>query len=252
GRQAMEAHQSSGTLLIRSELVNGFVRISFRDNGPGISEENLKKIFDPFFTTKEAGKGTGLGLSLTYGIIHEHGGTVSAESVLGKGAKFIVELPVEKVTEAGTGIDSNTTMGSPLVDGAGKTVLVVDDEEPILDLICEVLTSAGYKVETASDGEAALRKLHQKDFDLTICDWKMPGLNGRDLFERISFEDPEAARRFIFMTGDVINEKIQAFLNEQNKLCLPKPFSITEFRRAISNGPENFAEGDDLLRGNQS
>ncbi|HEX9897095.1 MAG TPA: PAS domain S-box protein [Dehalococcoidales bacterium] len=88
-----ESHHR-GTLTITTERVDKNVRISFADDGPGIPQENLKRIFDPFFTTKEVGKGTGLGLSICHGIIAEHGGNISAESEVGKGAAFIVELPI--------------------------------------------------------------------------------------------------------------------------------------------------------------
>jgi two-component system NtrC family sensor kinase len=76
------------------------VRVSFKDDGPGISRENLKHIFDPFFTTKEVGKGTGLGLSICHGIILQHHGNIYAKSEPGKGATFVVELPVSQLEEA--------------------------------------------------------------------------------------------------------------------------------------------------------
>lgn len=90
-----EAHHR-GTLTITTERVNNNIRASFTDDGPGISKENLGHLFDPFFTTKEVGKGTGLGLSICHGIVTEHGGRIYAESELGKGATFVVELPISK------------------------------------------------------------------------------------------------------------------------------------------------------------
>ncbi|MBA7664702.1 Adaptive-response sensory-kinase SasA [subsurface metagenome] len=91
----IEAHRR-GTLTITTERVGDIIRASFADDGPGIAKENLGHLFDPFFTTKEVGKGTGLGLSICYGIITEHGGRIYAESKLGKGATFVVELPISK------------------------------------------------------------------------------------------------------------------------------------------------------------
>ena len=91
---AMLDTNNGGTLSITTQKVNGIVRASFADNGPGITEENLKRIFDPFFTTKEVGKGTGLGLSVCHGIITEHNGKIYAKSKEGSGATFIVELPI--------------------------------------------------------------------------------------------------------------------------------------------------------------
>ena len=89
----VEAH-GEGTLTITTERVGDIIKAAFTDDGPGISQENLGHLFDPFFTTKEVGKGTGLGLSICHGIITEHGGRIYAESELGKGATFVVELPI--------------------------------------------------------------------------------------------------------------------------------------------------------------
>ncbi len=89
----IEAH-NRGTLTITTERLGGIIRATFADDGPGIAEENLGHLFDPFFTTKEVGKGTGLVLSICHGIITEHGGRIYAESELGKGATFVVELPI--------------------------------------------------------------------------------------------------------------------------------------------------------------
>jgi signal transduction histidine kinase len=89
----LEAHHQ-GKLIITTEKLDGVIKITFTDDGPGISEENLKHIFDPFFTTKEVGKGTGLGLSICHGIVTEHGGKIYASSIKGQGATFVIELPL--------------------------------------------------------------------------------------------------------------------------------------------------------------
>jgi signal transduction histidine kinase len=91
----LEAHHK-GTLTVTSEQLEDIIRISFADDGPGISEENQKRIFNPFFTTKEVGKGTGLGLSICHGIITEHGGKIYVKSEKGQGANFIIELPLSR------------------------------------------------------------------------------------------------------------------------------------------------------------
>ena len=90
----LEAHHK-GKLSITTEKIDGYIRISFADDGPGILEENLKHIFDPFFTTKEVGKGTGLGLSICHGVVTEHRGKIYARNENGQGATFIIELPVD-------------------------------------------------------------------------------------------------------------------------------------------------------------
>ena len=233
-RQAMEAHQSKGWLRVTTETSDGRVRVIFQDNGPGIAAENLKRIFNPFFTTKEVGKGTGLGLSLCYGIVSEHGGTITPESKPGEGATFTIELPVAQSAPAPvekTGIPGPAETDQ---EGVGKRVLVIDDEDLILQMIREALTRNGYKVDVAHDGESALRRLSQYHYDLALCDWKMPGLNGQQVYERLHASNPQMSDRLIFITGDMVNEKTQEFLRSRNKVCLSKPFTLVEFRSAIN------------------
>jgi len=235
-RQAIEAHRPSGWVRIASERQGNRVRVIFQDNGPGIPEADLSKVFDPFFTTKEVGKGTGLGLSLCYGIIHEHGGAISVRSKLGEGATFVVELSLAANTPQPEGqCESATAPVLPETSqkGLGKKVLVIGDEETILHMVREALTVHGYEVDVAQDGETALRLLGQRSYDLALCDWKMPGLNGQQVYERLRISNPELSERMIFLTGDVANDKTQRFLRESKKVCLTKPFSLTEFRAAI-------------------
>lgn len=234
-RQAIEAHQPKGWIKITTEGNGEMVRVMIQDNGPGIPQENLSKIFDPFFTTKEVGKGTGLGLSLCYGIIKEHGGTISPRSRPGEGATFVIELPVTH--EAGETEEKSTnnheTDTGHSREGVGKRVLVIDDEESILLMVREALTPRGYEVDIASDGATGLQRMREKQYDVTLCDWKMPGLNGQEVYEWVRAINPTLSDRMIFITGDVINERTQKFLEEQDKICLPKPFTIAEFRAAI-------------------
>ncbi len=231
GRQAMEAHQPSGRIQIRTKNIGSLIRIEIQDNGPGISPENLGKIFNPFFTTKPVGKGTGLGLSLCYGIIKEHGGSIRAESTLGSGATFIIELPIHSPSPNQNG---NTNGGRRFaLDGTGKRALVIDDEEWILELVRQILNRDGFEVDVASDGDAALDRLSDAQYELLVCDWKMPGLSGPQLYDRIHEISPEAAERMIFMTGDVVSDSIQQFLRKHSKRCLAKPFSVDEFRQNI-------------------
>jgi two-component system, NtrC family, sensor kinase len=232
-RQAIEAHRQRGLIRITTSAVEQRVRITFQDDGPGISEENLAKIFNPFFTTKPVGKGTGLGLSLSYGIIQEHGGSITAASKLGHGTTFIIELPITNQSE---NIPADSVPPPPPpAEGKGRTVLVVDDEVDILDLVGKILVRQGYGVQTAVDGESALRHLAAGRFDLIISDWKMPGLSGQQLFQRLFETDPESAKRMVFMTGDILSEKTEKFLSEHGKTCLAKPFSVAEFNKVVGD-----------------
>jgi signal transduction histidine kinase len=234
-RQAMEGQSRKGRLRVSTKASEGMVRVIFEDSGPGIPTENLKKIFNPFFTTKEVGKGTGLGLSLCYGIVTEHGGTITPYSKEGQGATFVLELPITlQVVKAAEKKATSPIPTGITREGVGKRVLVVDDEESILQMISEVLTRNGYRVDVARDGESALRLLAHYHYDLALCDWKMPGLSGQQVYERLYAKDPEMSQRLIFITGDIVNEKTQEFLQERNKVCLSKPFTLVEFRTAIN------------------
>jgi two-component system NtrC family sensor kinase len=237
-RQAMEAQKAKGRINITSEARAGSVWITFQDNGPGIPRENLSKIFDPFFTTKEVGKGTGLGLSICYGIIKEHGGTITPCSRPGEGTTFLIELPIthEAEEQSTTEIKQKDAPEREKIDpqeGAGKKVLVIDDEEPILQMVRETLTRRGYHVDIAADGETGLQHLDREKYDVTLCDWKMPGLNGQQVYERIRKKNPAQSERMIFITGDVVNEKTCKFLEDQHRVCLAKPFTFAEFRSAL-------------------
>jgi two-component system NtrC family sensor kinase len=232
-RQAMEGNSAHGRLRISTGVSEGRVRIIFEDNGPGISAENLSKIFNPFFTTKEVGKGTGLGLSLCYGIISEHGGTITPSSAPGQGATFTIELPITTDTARIEKPAAPAPAGN-IREGAGRRVLVIDDEDSILQMIREALAVSGYQVDVARDGETALQRLSESRYDLTLCDWKMPGLNGEQIYERVRATNPDMSRRMIFITGDVMNEKTQEFLRVRDSVCLSKPFTLAEFRAAIS------------------
>ena len=235
-RQALESRPAGGQIIIKTETFDENVRVIVRDNGPGISPENLHRIFDPFFTTKQVGQGTGLGLSLCYGIIKEHGGNITPSSRPGEGATFTIELPVFHL--GGDAVEAGHATEYKLRDaneGAGKKILVIDDEETILQMLRERLTRSGYSVDTVTDGENALHQLRDKNYDVMFCDWKMPGLNGRQIYEKLRVVNPSLCRRFIFLSGDVANEQMRRFLEQEKRPCLAKPFALREIHAAIKN-----------------
>ena len=235
-RQAIEGFRRDGRLEVTTEKIGNRLRVTFSDNGPGIKPENLVKIFDPFFTTKEVGKGTGLGLSLSYGIVQEHGGTIEVKSNLGEGAQFIIELPIVSDGTEGTHVDGvEIASKGPVLRGVGRRVLVIDDEEPVLELARATLARRGFSVDTATCGNDGLKQTAIHNYDLILCDWKMPGLDGQQVFEQLQMTNPVAAKRFVFMTGDVINERTQKVLRESGAPCLAKPFSIDEFEGLMKN-----------------
>ncbi len=236
-RQAIEPVQREGKITLRTRQSEGRVTIEFQDNGPGIRPEHLARIFDPFFTTKPVGKGTGLGLSLCYGIVQEHGGKITAHSEIGQGATFAIELPISAQQIAPPALFTASTSPFPYgttVKASGKAVLVIDDEQWILELARELAIAEGHAVETAQGGQQALDLLARRKFDAIVSDWKMPGLNGVRLYEHLRATDPAAAARVIFMTGDVVSDTFQEFLQVNSLTCLSKPFASGEFRAALA------------------
>jgi len=228
-QEAVEGGSQMGRLQIVTETRTPNVCITIQDNGPGIPQEHLRRIFDPFFTTKEVGKGTGLGLSLCYGYIKEHGGTITPLSQLGKGATFIIELPIAEKAEAAAEIAALPEAEKPDEhEGHGKRVLVIDDEKPILNLIHDDFALRGYEVEVAENGKTGLSKLEKNHFDLAFCDWRMPGLNGQQVYEQLRRTNPQFCQRIIFITGDVINNQMRHFLETEKRPCLAKPFTLSE------------------------
>ncbi len=234
-RQALETFRRDGHITLRTGVTDDRVWLRIIDNGPGISAENLKKIFDPFFTTKPQGKGTGLGLSLSYGIVQEHRGSIRAESQPGLGTEFILEFPAANPTVTQPVLFRPDSQPPVPAKTATYHILAVDDEESILTLVHDILSSEGHRVETVGSGEAALELILKNDYDIIVSDWKMPGLNGINLYQELLTRKPEAARRMLFMTGDVIKESFQNFLKQHNRTCLPKPFALREFHAAVAS-----------------
>ncbi|MGD0352685.1 MAG: PAS domain S-box protein [Dehalococcoidia bacterium] len=226
----MKLAHGKGRLTITTEKSDNTIKICVKDNGPGIMPEVMDKIFDPFFTTREVGQGTGLGLSLCYGIITEHKGKIYAESKPGKGATFIVELPV--ATEA-----KPPKPAEPIVKKPKKAVkariLVVDDEQVVRDVVNRVLTGEGHKVDTVDNAVDALKKIESKRYKLILVDIKMPGINGVTLYKRIQKIDKSLARRVVFITGDVMGADTEKFLSETKVAHIDKPFDAEQLSREV-------------------
>jgi len=217
------------SIVARHDAARNAVDIRVSDSGPGIPSAVLARIFEPFFTTKPAGEGTGLGLSLCRGMIEDHGGTIVAESVVGEGTVFTIELPV-------AGVDVSVAPGetnAPAPPASPRTVLVVDDEADVADVIAEALRREGHTAEVATNGAMALDMLGRGDYDIVVSDTKMPVMDGEAFFEEVAQRFPGLGSRFIFLTADVLSREKREFLERTGAPALSKPCDLAEVRRAV-------------------
>jgi len=230
--QAMLGANGRGTLILRSwhDLDGDAVILEVNDDGPGVPEDVQPRIFDPFFTTKEVGKGTGLGLTVAYAIIQEHGGRITVQSQPGEGASFFVALPVSD------GPVKPVLTREPIAAnvGAGAVVLVVEDEAALGAAVAEALADAGFVVDRAGDGEEALARVKVRIYDLIVCDLKMPRVDGMMFYRALEREQPDTARRILFVTGDVAGTEAEMFLEETGCRWLAKPFRLRDLLRTAT------------------
>jgi PAS domain S-box-containing protein len=230
---AMAAQKGERKLTLSTEETGFFIRITVADNGPGIPSEIVGKIFDPFFTTKAPGKGTGLGLSISNTILQEHRGKIWVQSEVGKGARFFVELPVVQCEAEAAAPKPADGKPATAADNMNHRLLIVDDEPGIVEVLNEVLTAKGYRVETAASGVEAMSRVSDGRYDLIISDLCMPEMDGQKFYETVRDLDPRLANRMIFVTGDTVSPKSRKFLESTGKRWLSKPFNIGDVERMV-------------------
>lgn len=211
-----------------------YLCVTVKDNGTGISDENLENIFEPFFTTKQPGKGTGLGLSVVYKIIKNHEGLIDVQSESGVGTTFYIYLPVS---------DKNITAGNTVkvgdnLQGAGQRILLVEDEENLRSLLSEWLKTQGFQITLAGDAKEALACVANgtAQFDLLLTDIGLPGMNGVELAKQVKEKLPKI--KIIASTGYVDE-------TEQNRLkeigfedVVRKPFEFQQVLQSIHRALE--------------
>lgn len=180
----------------RSAVAPGsYALLSITDTGIGMEQETLAQIFEPFFTTKEQGKGTGLGLATVYGIVKQSGGEILVSSQPGQGTTFEVYLPL--LLEAAP----TTRQAPPSLASGSETILIVEDDAAVRRLTERILLGAGYHVLVAATPDQALRLCQDRGepIDLLLTDMIMPGMNGRELSERLQQQAPQLA--VLYMSG---------------------------------------------------
>jgi PAS domain S-box-containing protein len=209
----------------REEVKPGdYVRMTVRDTGAGMDKETMSRLFEPFFTTKEVGRGTGLGLATVYGIVRQHDGYIEIESAPGAGSVFRVYWP-----QAGEAIAPVETEEAAAPARGAETILAVEDQSQVREMVCRMLRRQGYKVFAASNGRAALEiaAAHSGEIQLLITDLIMPGMNGRALYEHLRQAQPEL--RALFMSGYSEEEIGDHGALEEGMAFIQKPFTMPAF-----------------------
>jgi PAS domain S-box-containing protein len=240
---ARDAMADGGNLIIRTELLkldNRFIKahgygkagdyalISFEDSGTGMDEKTRMKIFEPFFTTKEVGKGTGLGLAIVYGIVKQHDGFINVYSEPGKGTAFKIYLPLTQSTAE----DVRQTDPLPVQKG-NETILIVEDDIQVRNLIKEVLIKSGYAILEAVDGEDAISLFieNKNAIRLIILDVMMPRKNGKEAYDAIQKVTPDP--KVIFISGYSADVILRKNILKKGSHFISKPISPTELLNMV-------------------
>ena len=221
----VDENHRGGQMFIRP---GKYVSLSVSDTGMGMDKETQSRIFEPFFTTKEKGKGTGLGLSTVYGIVKQSGGYVMVQSEVGRGSTFLIYLPqIEGIAER------NAPPVARVAAGGTETILLVEDEDSVRQLVRDTLESKGYLVIEAENGECGLQASakHSGKIDLVITDVVMPGLGGREMVEKLMKSRPQT--KVLYLSGYTEDAILSEGGIESGTSFLQKPFTLQNLSRKV-------------------
>jgi len=200
-----------------------YILLAFHDNGSGMSQETLAHIFEPFFTTKAVGHGTGLGLATVYGIVKQHNGYISVNSREGEGATFRIYFPMTATVPL---LSNNAPLEQEQHKGDGRTILLVEDNQMVREMVCEMLVGYDYEVLVATDGGDAIDVASKNigRISLMVSDVVMPGMNGPELYEQLLASMPDL--KVVFISGYPMNPSLRGGTLEEEVNCyLQKPFT---------------------------
>jgi len=207
-----------------------YVRMRILDTGIGMTSELQKKIFDPFFTTKEVGKGTGLGLSIVLGIVKQNKGFILVESTVNQGTAFDLYFPTTQEVVVTNNVES---INMSQLKGAGETILIVEDDPDLRELVSDTLTSNGYKVISASNGAEALEKIkpNSQNINLILTDVIMPQMTGAEMARQI--RQLGLTVKILFQSGYTEDTLIQNGIDSGQVFFLEKPYKTKTLLQKI-------------------
>ena len=220
-----------GRIKIKTFKENGQISISIKDTGVGISKAIRNRIFDPFFTTKGV-QSTGLGMSVSYGIINRHGGTIRVNSTEGKGSTFVITFPISDNVRMK---EEERTNPMP-EEKKNSTILVIEDEEEVRNLLADILIENGHQVETASDGNQGIEMFRKKDYDLVFTDLGMPEMSGWQVAETIKTINEKIPVAVI--TGWNVELEDTEMQARGVTLIAHKPFQVNQILQLVLEGME--------------
>jgi PAS domain S-box-containing protein len=222
---ALKTAGGRGELRVRTLINEQGVGVEVHDTGPGVPPSVAGRIFEPFFSTKEVGQGTGLGLSIALGIVEAHGGSLTLVNET-QGACFRLTLPVTDAQPAAAPHDRADAPARSAI--SGQRALVADDEEPVRSLLQRLLTRRGFLVDLAINGQMAATLLERYQYDVVLCDVRMPNGGGLALYDDIRQKRRELLDRFVFISGDILNAQLH-WLNDSSQVpLLTKPFDAAK------------------------
>ncbi|MBA2341286.1 MAG: response regulator [Pyrinomonadaceae bacterium] len=222
---AIDAMPQGGRLLISGAREDGRARLRFADNGTGMLEEVRVRIFEPFYTTKGA-HGTGLGLFISYGIIEQHGGAISVESMTSQGTTFTLDLPASEEKVVKGELPQITDDVAPL------SILVVDDEDFVRETLVEMLSAFKHHVSERASGAEALEACERRKFDMVFTDLSMPGMDGWAVARGVRHRQRNA--KVVLVTGYGTNATPPHDAEEIVDEVLGKPFDFNQIREMLA------------------
>ena len=225
--QAIQLSGRGSTIVVRTYTSGRQHMVEVADDGPGVRADVRGRIFEPFFTTKEVGEGTGLGLSISHGIAAAHGGALElCDAEIGACFRLVLPAHAEAVPVP-------VPPTSPAVrEAVALRALIVDDEVPVRRMLVRLLERRGFEVVEADSGAAALAIAGGAQLSLVLCDIRMPGMNGVDVYRELSKQDPKLGRTFVFITGDKSALEIEEAL--RNVPILEKPFTAADLQDVLA------------------